>query len=255
MINITLDNLVDFPTYISFLEQYQNPKKAEFDAKLIKTNAKMLGLYSPCINQIAKQIVKKSFTYIIERFPQGIIHEADIILGKVLCIAYKRTKEFLSSKLIDFAKNIDNWAVCDSVITSMIVYEKEKDYWYNWVVLTQKSDYEFVNRIGLVLTLSKLKTLFQPESIFELFKVTTFMRFHFADLAAAWLVSAMFIIDFESTYDYMSQNYQKFGKNTALKALLKTRESYLPTEEQKNRLRVLAKAIKKDNFDRKNFLF
>ena len=90
----------------------------------------------PALRKIAKETAKSNYSeYLNEAgtmLGEASYHEEFMVWG--LVIAYiKADRSEVERHLDEFVPKINNWAVCDSCVTSYKFMQKESDFWFDYV--------------------------------------------------------------------------------------------------------------------------
>ncbi len=86
----------------------------EANKKFVPGSKKVYGVRNPVLNEIAKQFKEGGFDLVKELWKAGAYEEKMIALKLLGCIA-KKNPEMSLQLLQQFAKEIDNWAICDTM--------------------------------------------------------------------------------------------------------------------------------------------
>ncbi len=211
------------------LKKYKNEKYAIFQAKIIPdTKYEILGIYSADLKKIAKEN-KNNFEYLKENhyyFEEYMLHA--LILG------YIKDFNYLIDNLSEFIYKIDNWALCDTLCSSLKITKKFKNEMFEFI--KKFDNYGYQKRFFLVM----LKCYYVEEEylnyiFLKLNEIKT--DEYYVNMAAAWLLSECYIKYHKETYDYLlNSKLNDFAYN---KAISKIHDSYRVTKEEKSILEKL----------------
>lgn len=237
---------MDNQTYKMDVEEIRNRLKnlAEEDYKAFNQNLlpgveHVLGVRIPALRMIAKEIAKEEFrTYLDEaetKINESSYHEELTIQGLVLGYA-KMNKEERAAYLDAFVPKISNWAICDTSTMNLKFMQKEKDYWYSYLMRYRESESEFELRFLLVALLAHFV---DAEHIDEILQIcdTTQHEGYYVKMAAAWLISVCYVKFPEETERFLENN--QMDDFTHNKSIQKIRESFRVSKEDKDRLNQL----------------
>ena len=214
--------------FCDFLAKNGSEKKAEFDAKIIKTAMKIYGLTAKQIAELTKYLLNcdsKLFDY-----PSDKIYEITLLQGLVVV---KNKNTALSEKLIEiknWAKNIDNWAHVDCVLSKVYCPKKDRNELFSFAFRHEKEKDEFRARCVIITLFSFMSDEYIAE-IFKLFDGLEYGRYY-VDMAVAWFCATALIRYKNETLLFL-ENSEKINDFTYIKSLQKARESYRISAEDK----------------------
>ena len=96
------------------LQSKSNMQTISFVKKIVPGTYKVYGVKTPALNEIAMKYKDSAFDLAEELWNSGALEEK-IIAIKILEKTGKRDPVRLLKLVKQFAKNIDNWAVCDGL--------------------------------------------------------------------------------------------------------------------------------------------
>lgn len=224
-------------TIKAFIEENKEEQYREFSSKLIFTNYKIYGIRSKPIKDFSKKLVKD------DMHPEEIkpeCYEEILIRGYIINYAKRDFKEYrkLAHKHIRY---MDNWATCDSFVSSAKWIKKNLDAYYSDILEYTKSEKEYYQRYGLVVLLSYYMDEKYIDDILNLLSNRDYHEYYYSLMAAAWLLSYCFMFHFEKTYEYVSNN--KLHVFVYKKGIQKALESYRVSDDNKNLLRSLRNSL------------
>lgn len=218
-----------YQEFVNYLTSLEEIKYKKFMSKALVGEKNLIGIKTPKLKEIAKEISKGEWREFIKYshncyYEEGVIK--GLILGFIKC-DYKIRKDYLDS----FIEEIDNWAVCDIVVGNLKFLKKEKEIYYDFVKECISSSDNWRIRFGLVILLGYyLEERYIDEIFFFCSSITN--KEYYVKMAQAWLISIMFIKFREKTLDYLKENtLDKWIHN---KAIQKIRESTRVSKEDKN---------------------
>lgn len=218
-------NKEDIIEFNKYLESIKNEKKQQFDKKIISTKLEILGIPTPEIRNISKQILKGNYINYLEKCNNKYYENT---LVNVLLINYIddiQTKKHYISKTI-----IDNWATVD--IMTFKIKGKEKEY----LELAQeyiKSTDTFIRRIGvrILFNYTDIKELSQ---IFKIINSLYNEKEYYVNMAVAWLMCEIVIKNRNQAFEYLKHHH--LNDFTINKTISKCRDSYRVSKEDKEKL-------------------
>lgn len=182
---------MNYSTLFEYFTSVSSGEKfIKFTKKIISTKLKIIGVKVPVIKKIAKEIAKTD-SDIIFIYPLNQYYEINFTF--LLVLAYKKQpiKEKLES-LFKYLKYLDNWAICDCVVSVLKVDESSKDYVFNWIIKCLDTNKEFIVRFGLIML---LKFFVNKEYIYKIFDLLKNLNYdyYYISMGVAWLLSVCYI--------------------------------------------------------------
>ena len=265
-----------------------NEKYAEFNAKIVATQQKVLGVRLPDLRNFAKNLARNinefSDAKNLLKVVNDEIYEEVLICGLTIFYAQNLSADEKILLTREYLKKVDNWAQIDTFVRSLKkekfkkksgeniaeIYEK---YW-NFALENLHSDKEFFMRYGIMILFSnfliedKIREVFDEIRKISVLKSTQNLHKnstknienYYVKMAAAWLYAEAAVNFFELTFGEM--NNSKIDIWTRRKALTKMLESYRISSENKRIIREfrdqlstkksLEKSIKFDKEAQKN---
>lgn len=213
-------------------------KNAIFFQKISPTAKNVTGVRVPFIRKLAKEIVKDIGKDFLESYVV-YSHEEFLLYGIV--IAYmKAPLEEKFTYLEKYIPKIYDWSGCDIVISSFKFKEHELGRVYDFIMKYRNSCHEYETRFMIVMLLNAFIREEYLDNIKEILETETFDKYY-TQMAAAWLISVMFVKYRDYTLNYLYNN--KLDDFTYNKALQKIRESLRVTKQDKE----LIKTLKREN--------
>lgn len=220
------ENYQEFINYLISLEDIEYKK---FHFKLLGAEKNLIGIRTPKLKEIAKEISKGNWEDFI-KCSQNNYYEEEVIKGLTLGFI-KCNFETRRYYLNNFINEIDNWAICDITVGNLKFLKKEKDIYYNFIKECVLSNERWRIRFGLVILLSYY---LEEKYINEIFSLCSFItnKEYYVKMAQAWLISIMFIKFRDKTMEYIKNNgLDSWIQN---KAIQKIRESTRVSKEDKD---------------------
>lgn len=214
-----------------------NQEYAEFNKKIVNTSKTMLGVRTPDLRKLARQIAREAdFASLQELFKMinDQIYEEILLAGLSTNYAKLSDAERLALTKIYLSK-ADNWAHIDMFVEKQR-HKYDRKFWYDFSISTLKSDQEFVVRYGVINLMSNyLDEEYLEKTLAELRSVK--YDGYYVKMGLAWLYATA-----------AAQNYNRIIQELARpeidpwvkrKAYQKMLESYRMTNQQKSDIRVL----------------
>ena len=151
-------------------------------------------------------------------------------------------KEFEFDKKLKLFENfipyIDNWSVCDSVITTLKFIKKDRKKVWKFLDKYFKSEKEFYLRAAIVVSMDYFIVDEYIDLVLDKYKEIV-LKDYYVKMALAWSLSMIYINYKEKVLDFLnSNNLDNFTHNKSIQKMI---ESYKVSEEDKNYLKRLKK--------------
>lgn len=231
-----------YEQFCRFLQKNGNAQKAEFDAKIIKTNMKLFGLYSNQIADISKYLLNrknKLFDY-----PSDRVYEVAFLQGLLIAKDKSINVERKTLLLSKWAESVDNWAHVDGVCSKIYCKKEDKKFLFEYALRQARRKREFEARCGVIILFQYISEEYLPR-IFELFDSLDYGRYY-VDMAVAWFCATALINYKSPTLDFL-QNSSNITDFVYQKSLQKARESFRISPEDKEEYKVLLRSKKAEN--------
>lgn len=221
---------------IEKLKELQDLKYRDFNKPLIPNVAedKIIGVRLPVLRKIAREIVKTDglsyFCEIVNTQVEELYYEEKMLAGMTIGYAKLDIKQWcnLMDRYVPF---IDNWAVCDSVCSSMktIVNNHQKEIW-DYMQKYLEDNREFHIRFGVVMAMDYFVNDKYIDKFLEKLK-TVKTTDYYAMMAVAWAISVVFVKYEEKAMELIKSN--SLDIVTHNKVIQKIRESNRVEKEKK----------------------
>lgn len=209
------------------IEAYDD-KNAEFFSKISPEAGNVTGVRVPYLRNLAREIVKGNVKDFLDNYN---IESHEEFLLKGIVIGYAKITIYEKfSYLEKFIPEIYDWSGCDIVISSFKFKENELSEVYSFIMQYRNSKKEYETRFMLIVLLSNFIKEDYLDKIKELLETEKFDKYY-TQMAAAWLISVMFVKYRDYTLSYLNNN--RLDDFTYNKALQKIRESNRVTKEDK----------------------
>ena len=205
-----------------------------FSQKLIPdTKLEIIGVRVPILKNIAKkykntntenEFLQEKHFYYEEWFLHGLL------IGNET--NFEKTMRYVE----DFLPQIDNWAICDSFVSSLKIFKKNKTAVYKKVKEWILSDNTYTKRFAIVVLLDYF---IDSEFIRETLTIlqTIISDNYYVNMALAWFYSVALIKEYKTTLPIIeSKKLPKFVHN---KSIQKAVESFRIKEDIKAYLKSL----------------
>ncbi|MBQ7907093.1 MAG: DNA alkylation repair protein [Clostridia bacterium] len=207
---------------------------ADFSYKLIPTIERdsILGLRAPMARKIAKEYANTGDG---EEFLSSLPHKYhDENMVHAFMLGYKK-KDGLK-RLVTFLDYVDNWAVCDSLASSVKSVFSDKEKMLPYISEWLGSGVTYKVRFGLVCLLNYYVTENYASLVLELAGRVRSEEYY-VNMANAWLVSVCLAKEYEKSISIIENC--RLDAWTHNKAIQKALESFRISKEKKDYLRSL----------------
>ena len=214
-----------YQEFITYLKNISDSNYQQFQKKIINTKYEILGVRLPIIRKIVKKITNREEFL---KYSQNNYYEEVLIKG-LLIATLPNPKDYLD----DYLYQIDNWAICDSLASSLKIVKKNLDEFLIKINEYLNDSYEYKVRFGLVLLLDYYV---EEKYLPKIFKLVDNLKCkeYYIEMAIAWLVAECFIKYPDLTWPYIKKNnLNKFVQN---KTISKIRDSYRVDKKVKESL-------------------
>lgn len=229
-LNNTWDE-VQYNKLINYLNNIGEEKYKDFNSKLVLTKYKMYGIKVPILRDIAKKISKTNIISFLDIVKSNSYEE---VMIEGLVISYIKEVDLCVKYFNKFINKIDNWAICDTCISSMKIVNKNKELFLKQIKKYIESKNEYVVRVGVVLLLNYYIEDGYIDLVFDIINSIN-REDYYINMAIAWLVSVCFVKYRNKTFKYLNDN--KLNRFTYNKSIQKIIESYRVSLEDKEILR------------------
>lgn len=229
-------NRENYLQFIEKLKSLKDEKYLEFHKKLVTTNNKIIGIRSPIVKDIAKNIAKGDWRKFIAQDIKGYYEE---IFIRGLIIGYiKDDKNIVKDEIERFLPLIDNWGICDGFVANLKIIKKNREYFFNYLKKLIETEEEYKVRFVLVTFLSYYMEKEYIEEIIQLCSQVK-NKSYYVKMAQAWLISILFVKFPERTVEFLKDNSLDLWVHN--KGIQKIRESIRVTKEDKELVKTLKK--------------
>ena len=223
----------DYQKFLDYLKSSSDATYRAFHFKLLKNdNIQVIGVRTPLLKQLAKQISLGNYTEFIS-LNRHEYYEEDVIYGFILGYL-KLDFQDLLNLLKEFTKHIDNWATNDLVCSNLKMFKKNLELGFYYIEELLKSQNRWENRFSLVLLLN---FYVNDEYIDKVLKIASNIQSndYYVLMANAWLLSICYIKYKDKTFPLFKEPIlDDFTHNKAISKII---ESNRISKEEKKEIR------------------
>ncbi|MGI6005627.1 MAG: DNA alkylation repair protein [Christensenellales bacterium] len=231
----------DYAALLSRLEALSEEKYKAFTRRLIPGLENVYGVRSPVLRKLAREIIHGDWRGYLAA-ARDTSHEERLLQSMVIHRA-KCTLEEKLAYIAAFVPKIDNWAVCDIFASAARDLQKDPEAVGQFVAPYFESEGEYPLRFAIVM---RMAYHISPEYIDETLLLLSAVRpgGYYAKMAAAWALSECYVAFPQKTMALLRDNaMDDFTHN---KAILKIRESFRVSDEDKRLLNDLKRKKNKE---------
>lgn len=186
------------------LEKEADKKFQEFSAKLIPNIDNVLGVKTPVLRKMAKELyITGEFIELFQNYQFKYMEEY-MLKGIVIGLFKKPVVEVLEY-IREFIPFINNWAVCDCFCCSLKITKDNLDLLWNFIQPYFKSDKEYEIRFAYVMLLNYYLIDEYIDRIFVLIDKFEDNRYY-SQMAVAWLISICYVKYPAKTEKYLKKS-------------------------------------------------
>lgn len=224
---------LDFVKYLNDCSKNESVNDLEMHKKILNSPRDIISISMSEIRRISKKISKTNlFSFL--KFAKDDTYEEVLIQG--LVITEIKDIKVQMNYLDRWKDKIDNWSLCDSIVSSMKIFLKSNikqeyfEYFYN-LCFSKK---EYVARFGIVTLMTYYLESEYIDKIYEMC-ISVKNEKYYVKMAIAWLISFGFIKFKEKTYLLLEE--KKLDKFTQNKSISKCRDSFRVDAFDKEKLK------------------
>lgn len=223
----------NYNNFIKELEKMSDLKYLEFNKSLLNDDIKLIGVRTPILKRIAKEISKENYLSFIKQNKHEYYEEI-VVHGLVIGYLKLPFEEIL--KLLDeFLLFNCNWATNDLTVSNLKIFKTNKKLGFNYILKLLKGK-SFDKRFGIVLLLNYYIDDDYIHKIFDLIPKIKDDNYY-VGMSLAWLISIMYIKYPNETLNFL--NKKLLDKWTFNKSIQKIRESNRVDSKTKEELKKL----------------
>ena len=219
-------NKTKYKSLLKYLNSLKDKKYKEFNSKIITTNYTILGIRIPILRNVAKEISKTEF---LELFNITNYENYEITLIIGILISYIKDFKIMEEHLLNYTSHIDNWAICDTLVSSLKIIKTHKEEGFNLVQKLINQNKEYSIRLALAILLN-----YYIEGdlsiIFDIIKSIKYSTYYI-DMAISWLLQVCFVYDKNKTYEFLKNG--DVNDFILHKTISKINDSYKVSKEDK----------------------
>ena len=219
------------------LEELSEKDYQKFSASLIPNINNVLGVRTPILRKLSKEILKDKNNEKFLKTNQFKYMEEYMLKGMVIGLLKNPIEEVLVYTK-EFVPTIDNWAVCDCFCCSLKITNKNLDAVWDFLQPYFKSEKEYEIRFAYVMLLNYYLIDEYIDKVIELIDTFKDDRYY-SKMAVAWLVSIAYIKYPQKTEKYLKKS--KLNDWTFNKSIQKICESLKVDKETKEKLKLMKK--------------
>lgn len=211
----------------SKLQAAYDENNAAFFLKISPQAKNVTGVRVPYLRKLAKEIVKGDVKDFLDNY--NIETHEEFLLKGIVIFSSKLSLEEKLIYLEKYVPEIYDWSGCDIVISTFKCSDEELKQVYDFIMKYRYSKNEYETRFMIVMLFNFLKEDYL-DKIKEILETENFDKYY-TQMAAAWLISVMFVKHREYTLAYLNNN--SLDNFTYNRALQKIRESLRVSKEDK----------------------
>ena len=224
-------NREDYQEFGGILLSHGDEGFAEFDRRGIPVERPILGVRTPAMRKMAREIVRGNWQEFLDFEP--VSFEELTIRGFVIgLLPYNEMR----ARLGKFLPLIDNWATCDMFCATLKSVKQRREDFLE-VILPMLKGGEFEVRTGLVLLLDYYVDFDYLQVIFEQVDKVKEREEYYVRMAVAWLLCECYVKYPDETYLYLKQN--SLPDWILRKTISKINDSYRVMPEEKELIKEL----------------
>lgn len=217
-------------------------KFIDFQKKICMTDRCVLGVRVPNLRIIAKKLAK-DFNYSLDEKIKYIINTDDKfsfeeIMIKGFLIGYINELKIEDRlKILDlYIPCIKDWAICDSVCSTLKFVKFNKEEVLNFLDSYFKSDEEFIQRFAVVILLNYYIDDIYVDRVLDYLKSINSVKYY-SKMAISWALSKIYIKYPKKALNFLRENIEDdFIYNMSLQKMI---ESYKVNKGDKKELKKL----------------
>lgn len=217
----------------------QDLKYQQFHSRLCPGVDNIIGVRTPDIRKITKELLKKDYISYIESTNKKYYEEI-MIEGLLISLSKMNVNEKITY-LDKFIPKINCWAITDICSASFKLNSDDKKIMWDYLLKYKKSNKEYELRFMIVMWMNHYLTDGYWDLIFDYIdKIKS--DYYYVKMAIAWLISVVYVKDSSKTLNYLKNN--NLDDWTYNKSLQKIIESNRVTKEEKEIIKAMKKRLK-----------
>ena len=232
--------VVIYEKYCSKLFELSEPEYQVFLQKLIPNSNNILGVRSPAIKKLAKELSKDDWREYFEQ-NQDVYYEETLLQGAVIGLL-KEDIEAVLEEARRYIPKITNWALCDSFCSGLKITKTHKACVWEFMMDYVNSDKPYEIRFAVVMMLAYFIDDDYTPRIFKLLENIKHEDYY-VKMAVAWAVSMCYVNYPALTLEFLKEC--KLDDFTYNKSLSKICESLKPSAEEKALIKTMKRRVPK----------
>ncbi len=231
---------MDRETMLEKLQAAADPEYREFHRKLLAGEGNLLGVRTPRLRQLAKELLKEDWRGYISQvkmvWEQDFLYYDEKIIWALCICGGCRSWEEARPFVEEFIPVIDSWAVCDIFCSSLKAADKAKERVWDFILPYFSSEKEYEVRFASVMLLSHFTDeIYAERALKQLDQIRH--EGYYAKMAAAWAISVFYVKFPAQVTGYLKES--SLDDWTYNKALQKITESLRVDKETKKQIRAM----------------
>lgn len=215
------------------LEELADEKYRKFHSGLVPGEEHILGVRIPKLRAMAKELAKGDWQGYLAAATEDTYEE---IMLQGLVIGYAKMELSQAyERIAEFVPKIQNWAVCDSVCSTLKIVKKDLSGTWEFLQPYLQDDREYFIRFGVIMLLDYYKK--SPEYLSRILQAFDGISHegYYVKMAVAWALSMYYVEYPTELMEYFAHHH--LDEFTYQKALQKIIESRQITEETREKIR------------------
>ncbi|MDE6241273.1 MAG: DNA alkylation repair protein [Anaeroplasmataceae bacterium] len=209
------------------LNELSTTKTQNFSSKLIPNSLPILGCTFPSLRKLAKEICKGEYQTFLKEYDQSSF-ELQLLYAYVISSAKMSIEERIEL-LRKFVPTIQDWAVCDGLISSLKCTKKYPKEMLEFILEYQNSHKEFEVRFLAEMLMAYYLT---PDYVQQAVEIiyTLDIKAYYAKMGVAWYIATLMIHYKEYAFELLEKLDDPVTIGLAIR---KIRDSYRISKEIK----------------------
>lgn len=215
------------------LKENKEEKYRLFMEKLVDSKYEKLGVRMPYLKKLAKKIAKDNPQEYLKK-PYNDYYEEILLQGLVIG-NLKEDMDIIFNYVDKFLDKVDNWAICDSLVSGLKICKKDLDKTYIYLEDYYNSEKTYEKRFALVMYLGYFKK--EKKYIDDIIEKINNIKSeeYYVQMANAWLISILYKYNKEKIINLLkNNNLDKFTHNKAIQKIIELSKT---TKEEKEYLK------------------
>ena len=210
----------------------KDEKYKDFHSSLIPGIDNILGVRAPNVKSLAKKYANTDTGKDFLKALPHTYYDENMLHGYMLGFL-KEDTDSVKALLEKFLPYVNNWAVCDSMVSNLKKFFKNPDNVYGFIKEIAEDKREYHIRFALV---SMLNYYIDRAHIDEVLFITSQIKDerYYVKMAQAWLISVALVKEYERAVKLLEGNILSVWVHN--KSIQKAKESFRISDEQKQYL-------------------